>query len=195
MLFAYPCPGCRTMSSMHAPECKFELYSRGEIEKAYIDIISLILIDPSVQKEIPGKIGTEWKNLHTAIISTLMREQRIGQEEMGKIRLLTPVERAERISEPVSEPMKTIYEKGSYPGCHDNALFAMLAWHKMVGFSWEETQEKVTQWLVRSGSWDRGGFAETTPRDVIDNKRHVYEGGYGWMEKAQAAKRVIERIG
>ena len=122
MLFAYPCPGCRTMSSMHAPECKFELYSRGEIEKAYIDIISLILIDPSVQKEIPGKIGTEWKNLHTAIISTLMREQRIGQEEMGKIRLLTPVERAERISEPVSEPMKTIYEKGSYPGCHDNAL-------------------------------------------------------------------------
>ena len=108
--------------------------------------------------------------------------------------MLTPAERAERISEPVSEPMRTIYEKGSYPGCHDNALFAMLAWHKMVGFSWEETQDKVTEWLVRSGSWERGGFGESVPKDVIYNKKHVYEGGYGWMEKAQAAKRVIERM-
>ncbi|HII51723.1 MAG TPA: hypothetical protein HA321_02270 [Halobacteriales archaeon] len=194
MLFAYPCPGCRTRSSMHAPECKFELCSRDEIEKAYIDIISLILVDPSTQKEMASKIQSEWKNLHSAIMFILTREQRVEQGELGKIRLLTPAERADRISEPVSEPMRTIYEKGSYPGCHDNALFAMLAWHKMVGFSWEETQEKVTQWLVRSGSWERGGFGESVPKDVIGNKKHVYEGGYGWMEKAQAAKRVIERM-
>ena len=32
-------------------------------------------------------------------------------------------------------------------------------------------------------------------KEVINNKRHVYEGGYGWKEKAQAAKRVIERMG
>ena len=93
---------------MHAPECKFELCSRDEIEKAYIDIISLILVDPSTQKEMASKIQSEWKNLHSAIMFILTREQRVEQGELGKIRLLTPAERADRISEPLSEPMRTI---------------------------------------------------------------------------------------
>ena len=180
---------------MHSPECKFDSHSREDIEKAYVDIISSVLVDPTDQRQIAGKMKENWGNLHEAIIFVLKREQRIEQGKLGKIRLLNPRERADRISEPVSEPMRTIYERGSYPGCHDNALFAMIAWHKMVGFSWEETRERVSRWLIKSGSWDRGGFAESTSANVVSNKRHVYDGGYGWMEKAQSAKRIIERMG
>ena len=36
-------------------------------------------------------------------------------------------------------------------------------------------------------------FDITSPEEVVANKRHVYEEGYGWKEKAQAAKRVIDR--
>jgi hypothetical protein len=71
----------------------------------------------------------------------------------------------------------------------------MIAWYEMVGLSWEETRENVVEWLHESGTWDRGGFEEATPEALVDRKRHVYEAGYGWKEKADAAKRVIERSG
>jgi hypothetical protein len=63
----------------------------------------------------------------------------------------------------------------------------------MVGFSWEETRERVVAWLEESGAWDRGGFEESSPEGVVDNKRHVYESGYGWMQAATEAKAVIDR--
>ena len=89
--------------------------------------------------------------------------------------------------------MRTLYRRGSVPGCHDNAVFAMIAWYEMVGLSWAETRENVVEWLHDSGAWARGGFEESTPGELVDAKRHVYESGYGWKEKAEAAKRVIER--
>jgi len=74
-------------------------------------------------------------------------------------------------------------------------VFALIAWYEMVGLSWEETRERVVRWLRESGTWDRGGFEEATPEELVDAKRHVYEQGYGWKEKARAAKAVIDRRG
>ncbi|MFC6726464.1 hypothetical protein ACFQE1_19275, partial [Halobium palmae] len=125
-------------------------------------------------------------------LDQLRHEQRVV-DDGGALRLLTAAEFKERVSEPTSEPMRTLYREGSYPGCHDNAVFAMIAWYEMVGLSWAETKENVVEWLEDSGAWARGGFEEATPATLVESKRHVYEAGYGWKEKAESAKRVIER--
>jgi len=106
---------------------------------------------------------------------------------------LTAAEYAEQVSEPSIEPMATIYEHGSVPGCHDNAVFAMIAWYEMVDLSWPETKDNVVTWLRESGAWDRGGFEESSPEELVESKRHVYESGYGWKQAGQEAKAVIDR--
>ena len=98
-----------------------------------------------------------------------------------------------KVSTPTHDPIKTIYEKGSVPGCHDNSVFALIAWYEMVGLSWDETREHVVEWLHETGTWARGGFEESSPEELVDSKRHVYEQGYGWKEKATAAKSIIDR--
>ncbi|MFB6301291.1 MAG: hypothetical protein ABEH78_00280 [Haloferacaceae archaeon] len=130
--------------------------------------------------------------LRGAALARLKREGRVDEHD-GRLRLLTAEEFREEVAEPTHEPLATLHRHGSVPGCHDNAVFAMIAWYEMVGLSWTETRERVVEWLEESGAWDRGGFEESTPAELVDKKRHVYEAGYGWKEKAQAAKRVIER--
>jgi len=79
------------------------------------------------------------------------------------------------------------------PGCHDHAVFAMVAWYEMVDLSWQETKENVVTWLRESGTWDRGGFEESSPEALVESKRHVYDAGYGWKQAGQEAKAVIDR--
>lgn len=189
--FAYPCPDCRTTSNLHDPACRFTGARRYEIEKGYTDIIAL-LSSESVTEGALREQADEWSARHAAALDTLRREHRLRETDAGVLELLTAEERRERVSEPQHEPMRTIYEEGSVPGAHDNAVFALIAWYEMVGFSWEETRERVVEWLQASGTWDRGGFEEATPVELVEKKRHVYDEGYGWKEKAQAAKRVIE---
>ena len=192
--FRYPCPGCRTTNSLHDVDCEFEGVSWPTIEKAYVDLLSVFTTDrdgvsePTLREAVDG----EWSGLHKAALDALEREQRVVRED-GSLRLLTAAEFKELVSEPTREPMRTVYEHGSVPGCHDNAVFAMIAWYEMVGLSWPETRENVVEWLRTSGAWDRGGFEESSPEELVDSKRHVYDQGYGWKEKGQAAKRVIER--
>ena len=69
----------------------------------------------------------------------------------------------------------------------------MLAFYEMVGLSWEEAHENTVDWLRESGTWDRGGFEESDPGELVDSKRHVYEEGYGWKQAATEAKAVIDR--
>jgi len=97
------------------------------------------------------------------------------------------------VTHPDRDPLRTIYEKGSVHGAHDNSVFALIAYYEMVGLSWEETRENVIEWLRESGTWQRGGFEEDSPEELVDAKQHVYEQGYGWKEKAKAAKAVIDR--
>jgi len=207
--FRYPCPGCRTENSLHDPGCEFEGTDWPAIEKAYTDLLAVLtaepdgIAEPSLRTAIPG----DWSPLHAAALGALRRTGRVtegqgdGADGSGgadgadgpRLRLLTAAEYKEFVSEPTREPMRTIYEHGSVPGCHDNAVFAMIAWYEMVGLSWAETKENVVEWLDSSGAWDRGGFEESSPAALVESKRHVYEAGYGWKEKAQAAKRVIDR--
>jgi len=66
----------------------------------------------------------------TAAITHLEQTSRIEQVVDGdteKYRLLSPEEYREEVSEPQMEPIRTVYEKGSVSGCHDNAVFAMVA--------------------------------------------------------------------
>ena len=192
--FRYPCPGCRTTNSLHDVDCEFEGVSWPTIEKAYVDLLAVFTADRDGVSEsaLREAVDGKWSGLHKAALDALEREQRVVRED-GALRLLTAAEFKELVSEPTREPMRTVYEHGSVPGCHDNAVFAMIAWYEMVGLSWPETRENVLEWLRASGAWDRGGFEESSPEELVDNKRHVYDQGYGWKEKGQAAKRVIER--
>jgi hypothetical protein len=192
--FRYPCPGCRTTNSLHDADCEFEGTSWPAVEKAYTDLLAVLSAEPDGLPEgaLRDAVPADWSGLHKAALGALRRDQRVV-EDGDRLRLLTAAEFKERVSEPTREPMRTVYEHGSVPGCHDNAVFAMVAWYEMVGLSWPETRENVVSWLRESGAWDRGGFEESTPEELVDAKRHVYDEGYGWKEKGQAAKRVIER--
>ena len=190
--FEYPCPDCRTTTNLHGPDCRFDGEPWADIEKAYVDVVATLSADARTEREIRDDVHGNWDALHEAALDRLQHEQRVVETD-GALRLLSAEEFRETVSEPTIEPMQTIYEKGSVPGCHDNAVFAMVAWYEMVGLSWEESRENVVEWLHDSGTWARGGFEESSPGELVDNKRHVYETGYGWKEKAEAAKSVIDR--
>ncbi|QZY00936.1 DUF7474 family protein [Halobaculum rubrum] len=192
--FAYPCPGCRTTNSLHDAGCDFEGTEWHHVEQAYTDVLTVLVDGPVSESALQHAVHDEWSGLHRAALDLLRREGRV-EENGDTLELLTAERYREEVSEPTREPMATIYREGSYPGCHDNAVFALVAWYEMVGLSWTETRQNVIEWLHRSGTWERGGFEESSPEQLVDSKRHVYEAGYGWKEKAQAAKRVIERHG
>ncbi|QCC46446.1 DUF7474 family protein [Halobellus limi] len=190
--FDYPCPDCRATNSLHDADCEFEGTPWPEVEKAYTDIVARLTAAPTEESELYDAVDGEWGALHRAALERLKRDERVT-EGNDVLRLRTSEEFREEVSEPTREPMRTIYRNGSVPGCHDNAVFAMIAWYEMVGLSWSETRENVIEWLRDSGAWARGGFEEPSPEALVDAKRHVYEAGYGWKEKAEAAKRVIDR--
>jgi len=191
--FDYPCPDCRTTNSLHEAGCEFEGRPWPAVERAYTDLVSALSGGVRDEADLRAAAG-EWDDLRAAALGLLRHEDRVDGSN-GTLRLRPAEEYRELVSEPSREPMRTIYRKGSRPGCHDNAVFAMIAWYEMVGLSWPETRERVVEWLRESGAWERGGFEESSPGELVDSKRHVYEAGYGWKEKAEAAKRVIDRSG
>ena len=197
--FEYPCPSCNSTNAIHTKSCDHVNKNREQIESAYFDIILPILTGTKTAEEFrngdlisngPSE-NDHWTGLHEDCLTILNESKRIIDRGNGYV-FLTQDEWADEMSKPGFEPMKTIYEKGSYPGCHDNSTFAMIAYYEMVGLSWEETKEQVINWIHESGTWDRGGFAESSPEELIDSKYHVFESGYGWKEKAKAAKKVID---
>ncbi|MFD1598604.1 DUF7474 family protein [Halobellus rarus] len=190
--FDYPCPDCRATNSLHDADCEFEGTPWPDVEKAYTDIVARLTAAPTEEADLYDAVDGEWGALHRAALERLKRDERVT-EGNDVLRLRTSEEFREEVSEPTREPMRTLYRNGSVPGCHDNAVFAMIAWYEMVGLSWSETRENVIEWLHDSGAWARGGFEEPSPEALVDAKRHVYEAGYGWKEKAEAAKRVIDR--
>jgi hypothetical protein len=189
--FEYPCPDCWTTNNLHEPDCRFGDRPWAEVERAYVAVLSRLSTGPRTEADLRADVE-DWDALAAAALSTLLRQQRVEETDAG-LELLTPAAYRDRVAEPTTEPVKTIYEKGSVPGCHDNAVFALVAWYEMVGLSWPETRERVVEWLHESGTWARGGFEESSPEQLLESKRHVYEAGYGWKQKATAAKRVIDR--
>jgi hypothetical protein len=189
--FEYPCPDCRTTNSLHDTDCRFEGTPWAAVEAAYVDVVAVLSGGVTDADSLPEQVE-EWGPLRQAAAERLRRDDRVDDAN-DRLRLLPAAEYREAVSVPTRDPIKTVYERGSVPGCHDNAVFAMIAWYEMVGLSWPETKDTVVEWLRESGAWDRGGFEEASPEALVERKRHVYESGYGWKEKATAAKRVIER--
>ena len=189
----YRCPGCRTTSNLHDPGCEFEGTDRRHIEKAYTDVLGPLSARESVGEDaLRESVPDRWSGLHTAVLRRLKGDQRVVEDE-GSLRLLPPDAYRDRVSRPTFEPLQTIYENGSVPGAHDHSVFAMIAFYEMVGLSWEEARENTVEWLETSGTWDRGGFEESSPGELVDSKKHVYDEGYGWKQAATEAKAVIDR--
>lgn len=192
MQFRYHCPGCRTTNNLHGQDCRFAGRPHHEIEKAYTDLVAALAERPRTETALREAVHGNWGELHVRTLRALQADHRVRERD-GRLELPPPAERREQLRVPDRDPLATVYRKGSVPGCHDNAVFALVAYYEMVGFTWPETKELVVDWLESSGAWSRGGFEEATPEELVENKRHVYETGYGWKEKARAAKAVIDR--
>ncbi|MFB6119339.1 hypothetical protein [Halosegnis sp.] len=189
--FEYPCPDCRTRSNLHEVGCDLDGTAWTDIEAAYVDVLAE-LSQASLSADQLREQVEDWGRLHARALSRLRRDQRVDGDD-DELELLTAEAYRDRVTHPTMEPLKTIYEKGSVHGAHDNAVFALVAFYEMVGLSWEETREQMLTWLEESGTWARGGFEEATPEELIDSKRHVYERGYGWKQAGKEAKAVIDR--
>lgn len=190
--FGYPCPDCRSRNNLHEPDCRFTDRKAHEIERAYVEILAQLSSEPTREGDLQDELAG-WGALHAAALRRLRDDERVKEGDSGNLAVVPPAERKERLKEPTYEPLATIYRKGSVPGALDNSVFAMVAFYEMVGFTWPETKRLVIEWLHETGTWERGGFEESTPERLLESKRHVYEQGYGWKEKAKAAKGVIDR--
>ena len=189
--FEYPCPDCRTRTNLHEAGCDFDGVRWTDIEAAYVDILAHLSQGSLSEGQLRGTVD-DWDQLHARTLSRLRRDQRVEGTD-DDLALLTAEAYKERVTHPTMEPLRTIYEKGSVHGAHDNAVFALVAFYEMVGLSWAETREQMLTWLEESGTWARGGFEETSPEELVDSKRHVYERGYGWKQAGREAKAVIDR--
>lgn len=192
----YPCPDCGETNG-HAPQCSHSTASRADVEKAYIDIISRLMISPAPGDELRDTADGEWSDLHDDAFAELLSAGLVEMDGDGVFELV-PLDEAHDPVDPQYDPLATIFKHGSVPGAHDNAIFALVAWYEARGLSWHETKERVIDWLHETGAWERGGFKENSPEEVLAKKKHVYEGpgngdGYGWKNKAKEAKRVIDR--
>lgn len=211
MRFNYECPGCSSATEYHSEDCQYKDFSRGEIEARYIQILSQLAIGGEIAEEdmnggnkiTHGRKSGE--DLQKGILFKLQRENHIIKtnsekaKEIGyssdskKYVLLTEDQRKEILSTPDFEPMKTLYEYGTVPGCQDNGVFAMISFLNSAGLSWDETKEQVIEWLEETNSWERGSFEEQSIEQLVDKKRHVWANNYGFMDKAEAAVAIIKQ--
>jgi hypothetical protein len=190
--FGYPCPDCRSTNNLHEPDCEFAGREHETIERAYVEVLAPLSCEPMPASELHETVD-RWSALHRAALDRLRDDHRVKESDAGNLTLVPPEERKERLREPTYDPVRTVYEKGSVPGAHDNAVFCLISFYEMVGFSWPETKQLVVEWLHETGTWARGGVEEATPEELLENKRHVYEEGYGWKQAAREAKSVIDR--
>ena len=190
-MLEYQCPDCHTTNTLHSFGCEFEGTSRSEFEKAHIDIIAVLSrIVCSKEKLIEN--CHEWDDLHEAVFERLCSINHVQRTDEGFYTIASPSERR-RETVPYSEPLATIWREGTFEGCHDNGLFALMAFYSHLDLSWEETKQELLEWYQRTGTWERGGFDEPEPEALIEKKRHIWEEGYGWKTKGQQAKQVIEQ--
>ncbi len=186
---AYPCPDCGSVYTVHQPGCEFDGTDRSSIERAYIDIIAPLSVTTITKQSLQAKEVPEWTDLHERVFAYLTGTQQVIVEADGTVRLATEDESVA----PDEEPLITIYRQGTYPGCHDNGIFALVAYFSNMGLSWQETKSQMLDWFNRTGTWDRGGFEEDSPEEVIEQKRHVWAEGYGWQRMGNQAKSEIKR--
>jgi len=191
MRFQYQCPDCLSTNNLHERGCAYKDLDRTDYEKAYIDIIS-VLSELTCSKSSLITNAHQWSDLHEDVLARLETIGHVEQDNNDYYTLVPPGARGGE-SEPYIEPLATIYQYGTVPGCHDDGLFALLAFYSHIELSWEETKEEILDWYERTGAWERGGFEEEAPEALLEKKKRIWETGYGWEQKGRQAKQVIER--
>ena len=198
-MMKYRCPDCHSTLKFHDTGCEYYDIDMSDIEKAYIDILSILTRAPQTRQDLAASIHGNWSEVHTDIFDRFKREGRI--ESIGQIeqddteadvwRLLTVDEYRDHSKEPTHPDLQTVYQNGPVDGCKDTATIAYIAYLEMIGFSWDETRETVIQWLHDTGAWERGSWEESSPEELLEEKKHIYERSYGWKEAAKAAASTI----
>ena len=199
MGYGYRCPRCRTKNAIHDHGCRYESLNDGVIEEAHIDIISSLSIARHTEDELVAEAPNGWSQVHDDVLGLYRREGRIttqqretddgGTEEVLYLR--TPDEYREQLV-PTQRYISTVWERGPVDGCKDDAIISVISWHEWRDFSWEETSERVADWLRDTGAWSRGNWEEGSIDELLRSKRHVYEKSYGWKEAAKAAESTIK---
>ncbi|EMA47626.1 DUF7474 family protein [Halococcus saccharolyticus] len=199
MAYGYKCPQCRTENAAHSPGCKFASLADGKIEEAHVDIISSLAMSRHSEDELKDEAPNNWLAIHDAVLDLYLSEGRITHEmrenedkpDEEVLRLLTPDEYRAQLS-PTHENIKVVWENGPVDGVKDVSVTAIVSWHEMKDFSWEETRQRTIDWLRDTGAWGRGSWEESSPAEVVDAKKHVHDRGYGWANAASEAAGSIK---
>lgn len=171
-----------------------------KIEKAYTDILAILTRAPQTRYDLKDAVHGEWSDIHEEVLDRFKRESRI--ESIGEVgqagldrsvwRLLTADEYREHSKQPNHADLETIYEHGPVDGCKDDAIVSMISYWEMIGLSWPEAREAAIEWLVETGAWSRGNWEESSPEEIVDSKKHVFDKSYGWKNVARQAASVIK---
>lgn len=195
----YCCPKCYSNYRFHEEDCKWSGIDWHQIEKAYIDILSILTRAPQTLPDLADATHGEWSDIHQAVFERFPNENRVesigtveqGGEEHDVWRLLTPDEYREESKNPTHDDLKVVHENGPVDGCKDDAVVAMVAFWEWKGFSWGETKDYAVEWLETTNAWERGSWEERSPEQLIESKKHVFDNSYGWKSAAQQAAGVI----
>lgn len=195
--FSWPCPACGTTNRMHEFECKHEYRPYHAFELRYTDILAVLLDagEPiSYQKlragvdELPR--DEPWIPLHDECLEALTDRRRVLKEG-GRYRVPTPDERSEQVI-PLFEPLRTIYEYGPVDGCKDYAVYTMMSWCNLKDLTWPQARNFMREWLTDTNAWERESWGESSIEELVNSKKHVWSGDFGWGGHAEAAKNTID---
>ena len=209
------CPDCETDYPFHLEDCDLSAHSLTKIETAYTDIISRLTgrtegwtydelrssVESFAEKEDTPDFRTTsstktvsdhmgWTVIHDACLHHLKYLGR-AEEVDGEIDISIPEQRVDGVV-PLKEPLKTVFEYGPIDGCKDYAVYSMVSWCELIDLEWSETVAFVVYWLRETGRWETESWSENTPKELVMDKRHVYEKGLGWGEYPEVVKSKLE---
>ena len=212
------CPDCESGYSFHKIDCDLDGFEMWEIERAYTDIIARLtgreepwgydelrddieqLAEDSKQQVVFESTGGKdtmdhpgWTPLHTECLHYLKNVGRAAELEDGIV-ISEPGEHLPGVV-PSNDPMRTVYEYGPIDGCKDYAVYSMVSWCELIDLDWEQTVAFVVHWLQESGRWEDESWSERCPKELVKDKKHVYEKGLGWGDYPSMAKTEMEMSG
>lgn len=206
MGYGYRCPSCRTTNALHTEGCQHAHAAPEAIEKAHIDILSVLSTCRRSEESLKDEAHNGWSPIHEDVLDLYMNEGRIvhrpaeedlpvprlpDEDDETVLYLRTPDEyRAQLV--PTEAHIKTVWEHGPADGCKDDALVAAISWHEWRDFSWKETRSRIADWLRDTGAWERGSWEESSIEELLNDKQHVFEESYGWKQTAKQAESVLE---
>ena len=191
----YHCPGCYTTNRMHGEQCEHEQADIHEIEQAWVQIVARLAAwtapnpDEGTSVERLQADIADWGELHESVLDELEHQSQVVRSD-GHIRLLSDAERKEMVH-PTGGDLALVMEHGACDGCLDYGVSAVISWHEMEGFDWDETKERTIDWLNRTGTWERGDFEEPSPARLVESKKHIWTEGHGW---AKFARNTVQRM-